>query len=81
MKYSFTREQAEAYLAQGKTVRAAGAMLSLIERERTPENLSLLAKIYEAQGLYTDAAVLHAEVLRMSIKGSNVQLTDFTARA
>ena len=37
------RELAQAYLAQGKTVRAAALMLNLIETEPTPENLELLA--------------------------------------
>ena len=40
------REQARSFLVQGKTVRAAGLMLKLIETEPTAENLTLLADIY-----------------------------------
>ena len=50
------RELAQAYLAQGSTVRAAALMIKLIKTEPTPENLSLLADIYMQQGLYEDAA-------------------------
>ena len=54
-------ERARNYLLQGQTLRAAGLMLNLVETEPTPENLILLAEIYLAQGLYTDAAMLFNE--------------------
>jgi TolA-binding protein len=62
------REIAQAFLAQGKTVRAAALMLNLIKTEPTPENLELLAEIYAQQGLYEDAAVLYLRVVKMSLK-------------
>ncbi|HWY53605.1 MAG TPA: hypothetical protein VNZ03_04035 [Terriglobales bacterium] len=62
------RELAEAFLAEGKTVRAAALMLNLIKTEPTPENLELLAEIYALQGLYEDAAVLYLRVVKMSLK-------------
>jgi hypothetical protein len=52
------------YLAQGKTVRAAGLMLTLIETEPTPENLTLLADIYMQQGLFDDAKALYLRVVK-----------------
>ena len=61
------RELAQAFLAQGKTVRAAGLMLRLIETEPTHENLELLAEIYAQQGLYDDAAVLYLRVVKMGL--------------
>lgn len=61
------REMAQSFATQGKTVRAAGLMLRLIETEPTPENLTLLAEIYAQQGLYEDAAALHLRVLKLSI--------------
>jgi len=57
------RELAQSFAAQGKTVRAAGLMLKLIETEPTPENITLLAEIYMQQGLFDDAAVLYLRVL------------------
>jgi hypothetical protein len=62
------RELAQAFLAQGKTVRAAALMLKLIKREPTPENLELLAEIYMRQGLHDDAAVLYLQVVKMRLK-------------
>ena len=62
------RELAEAFLAEGKTVRAAALMLNLIKTEPTPENLELLAEIYMQQGLFDDAAVLYLRVVKMSLK-------------
>jgi hypothetical protein len=62
------REIAQAFLAQGKTVRAAALMMNLIKTEPTPENLSLLADIYMEQGLCDDAAVLYLRVVKMSLK-------------
>jgi hypothetical protein len=61
------REIAEAFLAQGKTVRAAALMMKLIEKEPTPENLTLLAEIYAQQGLHDDAAVLYLRVVKMGL--------------
>jgi hypothetical protein len=52
------------YLAHGKTVRAAGLMLTLIETEPTPENLTLLADIYMQQGLFDDAKALYLRVVK-----------------
>ena len=58
------RELAKAFLAQGKTVRAAALMLNLIKTEPTPENLSLLADIYMEQGLFDDAKALYLRVVK-----------------
>ena len=63
------RELAEAFLAQGKTVRAAALMLNLIKTEPTPENLELLADVYLAQGLFDDAKELYLRVLKAGLKG------------
>ena len=62
------RELAQAFLAQGKTVRAAALMMKLIEAEPTAENLELLAEIYSQEGLYDDAAELYLRVVKMSLK-------------
>lgn len=61
------RELAQAFLAQGKTVRAAALMLNLIKTEPTPENLTLLADIYMKQGLFDDAKELYLLVLKSEI--------------
>jgi hypothetical protein len=57
------REMAQSFAAQGKTARAAGLMLKLVETKPTPENLTLLAEIYMQQGLFDDAAALYLRVL------------------
>jgi hypothetical protein len=62
------REIAQAFLAQGKTVRAAALMLNLIKTEPTAENLELLAKIYAQQGLYEDAKELYLQVVKAGLK-------------
>jgi Tfp pilus assembly protein PilF len=62
------RELAQAFLAQGKTVRAAALMVKLIETEPTPENLTLLAEIYMQQGLFDDAKALYLRVLKEELK-------------
>jgi len=62
------RELAKAFLAQGKTVRAAALMMNLIKTEPIPENLELLAEIYMRQGLFDDAAELYLRVVKMSLK-------------
>jgi len=62
------REIAQAFLAQGKMVRAAALMMNLIKTEPTPENLELLADIYMRQGLFDDAAELYLRVVKMSLK-------------
>ena len=61
------RELAQAFLAQGKTVRAAGLMIKLIETEPTPENLTLLADIYMEQGLFDDAKALYLRVVKAEL--------------
>jgi len=66
------RELAEAFLAQGKTVMAAGLMIKLIKTEPTAENLILLADIYMQQGLFDDAAALYLRVVKMGLKGSSM---------
>ena len=58
------RELAQAYLAQGSTVRAAALMIKLIRTEPTPENLELLADIYMEQGLFDDAKELYLRVVK-----------------
>ena len=62
------REIAQAFLAQGKTVRAAALMMNLIKTEPTPENLELLAEIYMRQGLFDDAAELYLRVVKAALK-------------
>ncbi len=62
------RELAQAFLAQGKTVRAAGLMIKLVETEPTPENLTLLAEIYMRQGLFDDAKELYLRVVKAGLK-------------
>jgi len=61
------RELAQAFLAQGKTVRAAALMMKLIETEPTPENLTLLADIYMEQGLFDDAKALYLRVVKAEL--------------
>jgi hypothetical protein len=61
------REIAQAFLAQGKTVRAAALMLNLIKTEPTPENLTLLADIYMEQGLFDDAKELYLRVVKAEL--------------
>ena len=61
------KELAQAYLAQGKTVRAAALMLNLIKTEPTPENLELLAEIYMRQGLFDDAKELYLRVVKAGL--------------
>jgi TolA-binding protein len=62
------RELAQAFLAQGKTVRAAALMLNLIKTEPTPKNLELLAEIYMQQGLFEDAKELYLRVVKAALK-------------
>ena len=62
------RELAQAFLAQGKTVRAAALMLNLIKTEPTSENLELLADIYMRQGLFDDAKELYLQVVKSEMK-------------
>ena len=62
------RELAQAYLAQGSTVRAAALMIKLIRTEPTPENLELLADIYMEQGLFDDAKALYLRVVTAGLK-------------
>jgi len=64
------RELAQAFLAQGKTVRAAALMVKLIETEPTPENLTLLADIYMQQGLFDDAKELYLRVVKSEMKAN-----------
>lgn len=61
-------ELAQHYLAQGKTVRAAGLMIKLVETEPTPENLTLLADIYLQQGLFDHAKELYLRVVKAGLK-------------
>jgi Tfp pilus assembly protein PilF len=61
------RELAKAFLAQGKTVRAAALMMKLIETEPTPENLTLLADVYMEQGLFDDAKELYLRVVKAEL--------------
>jgi TolA-binding protein len=62
------RELAQAFLAQGKTVRAAALMMNLIKTEPTSENLELLAEIYMRQGLFDDAAELYLRVVKAGLR-------------
>ena len=61
------RELAQAFLAQGKTVRAAALMLNLIKTEPTPEILSSLPDIYMEQGLFDDAKALYLRVVKAAL--------------
>ncbi len=61
------QELARYYLWQGKTVRAAALMMRLTETEPTPENLTLLAKIYAEQGLFDDAKELYLRVVKAEL--------------
>ena len=61
------QEQAQSFLAQGKTVRAAGLMLKLIETQPTDDNLTLLADIYMKQGLFDDAKALYLRVVKKGL--------------
>lgn len=62
------RKLAQHYLTQGQTVRAAALMMKVAETEPTPENLTLLAEIYTAQGLFDDAAALYLRLVKASLK-------------
>ena len=55
------------FLAQGKTVIAAGLMLKLVETQPDAENLTLLADIYMKQGLFDDAKALYLRVVKMGL--------------
>ncbi len=67
------QELARYYLSQGKTVRAAGLMLKLVEAEPTPENLTLLADIYMEQGLFDDAKELYLRVVKAELNEAPMQ--------
>ena len=62
------QELARYYLAQGKTVHAAGLMLRVVETEPTPENLTVLADVYMEQGLFEDAQALYLRVVKAGLK-------------
>jgi hypothetical protein len=64
-------ELARYYLAQGKTVRAAGLMLRLVETQPTTENLELLADIYMQQGLFDDAKALYLRAVYAGLSRSS----------
>ena len=61
-------ELARYYLSQRQTVRAAGLMIKLVEKEPTPQNLELLADIYLQQGLFDHASALYLRVVKMGLK-------------
>lgn len=61
-------ELARHYLSQKQTVKAAGLMLRLIETEPTAENLTLLAEIYMAQGLFDHAKALYLRAVKAGLK-------------
>jgi hypothetical protein len=65
------REKARSFLAQGKTVIAAGLMLKLIETQPDAENLTLLADIYMKQGLFDHAKALYLRVVKMGLNHGN----------
>lgn len=65
------KELAQAYLAQGSTVKAAATMLNLIKTEPTAENLALLADIYLEQGLFDDAKELYLRVVIAGLNGAS----------
>ena len=58
-------EQAQIFLAQGQTCRAAAIYLNIVRVEPTAENLTMLAEVYMEQGLHDDAVELHLRVLQM----------------
>jgi Tfp pilus assembly protein PilF len=65
------KELAQAYLAQGSTVKAAATMRNLIKTEPTPDNLALLANIYMEQGLFDDAKELYLRVVKAGMNGAS----------
>lgn len=62
------QELARYFLSEGRTVRAAGLMLGVIETAPTAENLALLADIYVEQGLFDDAKNLYLRVVKAGLK-------------
>ena len=58
-------EQAQIFLAQGETCRAAAIYRNIVVTEPTPENLTMLAEIYMQQGLHEDAQALYLRMVRM----------------
>jgi len=66
-----TQELARHYLEQGKTLRAAGLMINLVETEPTSENLELLADVFLRQGLLDDAKELYLRIVTEGLKRSD----------
>ena len=62
-------EQAQVYLAQGSTCRAAAISKKLVEENPSTENLLMLAEVYMQQGLHEDAIDLHLR----AVKGGMLQ--------
>lgn len=58
-------EQAQVFLAQGETLRAAAIYRNIVVTEPTAENLTMLAEIYMQQGLHEDAQALYLRVVQM----------------
>ena len=58
-------EQAQIFLAQGQTCRAAAIYQNIVATEPTAENLTMLAEVYMQQGLFEDATALHLRVVKM----------------
>jgi Tfp pilus assembly protein PilF len=62
-------EQAQVYLAQGSTCRAASICKRLVDENPSTENLLMLAEVYMQQGLHEDAIDLHLR----AVKGGRIQ--------
>jgi Tfp pilus assembly protein PilF len=62
-------EQAQVYLAQGSTCRAASICKRLVDENPSTENLLMLAEVYMQQGLHEDAIDLHLR----AVKGGMIQ--------
>jgi len=67
--WNYTAEQAQVYLAQGQTCRAAAIYRRLTVKDPSVENLTMLAGIYLQQGLNEDAIALHVRISKMERMG------------
>ena len=63
-------EQAQVYLAQGSTCRAASICKRLVEDNPSNENLLMLAEVYMQQGLHEAAIDMHLR----AVKGGGVRI-------
>jgi len=65
MDSASVRAQAKLFLDQNpRSVRAAAVLIKLIERDPCAENLTALADVYHAQGLFDHARDLYLRALQ-----------------